>query len=123
MKLYNFIKNRCLTIASFSEAPIDSRLFPACGVERGQSYSNIEDNWRFLPADKSPPVDAPAITRRPPSWSTWHGPIDVPHRTELIGELVRPGYRDIPTDLLWPHMAQVSSLGPELFVRESTEAI
>ena len=27
------------------------------------------------------------------------------------------------TDLLWIHMAQVSSLGPGLFVCESTEAI
>ena len=34
MKLYNFIKNRCLTIASFSEAPIDSRLF--LGLWSGQ---------------------------------------------------------------------------------------
>ena len=42
--------------------------FWACGVDRGQSYGNIEDNWRFLPADESTRVDAPAITRRPPPW-------------------------------------------------------
>ena len=47
----------------------------------------------------------------------------IPHRVILIGELVRPGYRDIPTGRLWPHMAQVSFLGPRPFVRESTGAI
>ena len=49
--------------------------------------------------------------------------IALPHRAILIGELVRPGYRDIPTGRLWPHMAQVSFLGPRPFVRESTGAI
>ena len=43
-------------------------IFWACGVDRGQSYGNIEDNWRFLPADESTRVDAPAIIRRPPPW-------------------------------------------------------
>ena len=49
--------------------------------------------------------------------------LPLPHRTGLIGELVRPGYWDIPTGRLWPYVAQVSFLGPGLFVRENTEAI
>ena len=47
----------------------------------------------------------------------------VPLPLKPISDSDRIGYRDIPTDLLCPHMAQVSSLGPGLFVRESTEAI
>ena len=47
----------------------------------------------------------------------------VPHPVKPISDSDRIGYRDIPTELLWPHMAQVSSLGPGPFVRESTEAI
>ena len=49
--------------------------------------------------------------------------VDIPLRVKPISDSDRIGYRDIPTDLLWPHMAQVSSLGPGLFVCESTEAI
>ena len=47
----------------------------------------------------------------------------LPHRIKLIGELVRTGYMDIYMGRLCPHVAQVSFLGPGLFVRENTVAI
>ena len=40
----------------------------ACEVDKGQSYGNIKDSWRFLPADQRTWIDAPAITCRLLSW-------------------------------------------------------